>query len=182
LFGALTNGSPVRLAISAAAASAKPGAELIPVPTAVPPSASRYSRYNYPVLVDFLKSLKTKSFTIDGEITALDENGRSSFQLLQGFGKARHTPLLYYAFDLLALDCAFNPNPEIGLSAGSLKAGSGARSQGGTPDPQERVPATPANFYPQRIPLKALGPIVVPSTVQVRPIGRFLLHASISAV
>jgi len=39
---------------------------------------------DYPVLVDSLKSLKTKSFTIDGEITALDENGRSSFQLLQG--------------------------------------------------------------------------------------------------
>jgi bifunctional non-homologous end joining protein LigD len=33
---------------------------------------------DYPVLVDSLKSLKTKSFTIDGEITALDENGRSS--------------------------------------------------------------------------------------------------------
>jgi hypothetical protein len=37
--GAFTKGSPVSLAISAAAASAKPGAALIPVPTAVPPSA-----------------------------------------------------------------------------------------------------------------------------------------------
>jgi bifunctional non-homologous end joining protein LigD len=62
---------------------------------------------DYPVLVDSLsKSLKTKSFTIDGEITALDENGRSSFQLLQGYGKAKHTPLVYYAFDLLSLDSA----------------------------------------------------------------------------
>ena len=42
---------------------------------------------DYPVLVDSLKSLKTKSFTMDGEITALDENGRSSSQLLQGMGK-----------------------------------------------------------------------------------------------
>ena len=57
---------------------------------------------DYPVLVDSLKSLKTKSFTIDGEITALNENGRSSFQLLQGYGKAKHTPLVYYAFDLLS--------------------------------------------------------------------------------
>ena len=40
---------------------------------------------DYPVLIDSLKSLKPKSFTIDGEITALDENGRSSFQLLQGY-------------------------------------------------------------------------------------------------
>ena len=39
LFGAVTKGSPVSLAISAAAASANPGAELMPVPTAVPPSA-----------------------------------------------------------------------------------------------------------------------------------------------
>src|SRR5262249_55471214 len=43
LLGAVTNGRPVSLAISAAAASAKPGAELSPVPTAVPPSARRYT-------------------------------------------------------------------------------------------------------------------------------------------
>jgi ATP-dependent DNA ligase len=61
---------------------------------------------DYPVLLDSVKSLKTKSFTIDGEITALDENGRSSFQLLQGYGKAKHTPLVYYTFDLLSLDGA----------------------------------------------------------------------------
>jgi len=37
---------------------------------------------------------------IDGEIVALDENGRPSFDLLQGFG--RRTPLIVlYAFDLL---------------------------------------------------------------------------------
>ena len=41
LFGALTKGRPVSFAISAAAASPKPGTELMPVPTAVPPSASR---------------------------------------------------------------------------------------------------------------------------------------------
>ena len=61
---------------------------------------------DYPVLINSLKSLKTKSCTIDGEITALDENGGSSFQLLQGYGKANHTPLVYYAFDLLSLDGA----------------------------------------------------------------------------
>ena len=41
-----TNGNPVSFAISAAAASAKPGAALIPVPTAVPPSASRYTPFS----------------------------------------------------------------------------------------------------------------------------------------
>jgi bifunctional non-homologous end joining protein LigD len=69
---------------------------------------------DYPVLIDSLKLLKTKSFTIDGEITALDENGRSSFQLLQGYGKAKHTPLVYYAFDLRSLDSAdLCPRPLI---------------------------------------------------------------------
>ena len=34
---------PVSLAINAAAASANPGTELMPVPTAVPPSAKRYA-------------------------------------------------------------------------------------------------------------------------------------------
>jgi hypothetical protein len=43
LFGAVTNGRLASLAISAAAASAKPGVELRSVPTAVPPSARRYT-------------------------------------------------------------------------------------------------------------------------------------------
>jgi len=38
---------------------------------------------DYPLLIDSLKLLKPKSFIIDGEIAALDEHGRPSFQLLQ---------------------------------------------------------------------------------------------------
>jgi bifunctional non-homologous end joining protein LigD len=59
---------------------------------------------NYPVLVDAIKSLKTKSFIIDGEIAALDQSGKSSFQLLQSYGIRKQIPLVYYAFDLLSLD------------------------------------------------------------------------------
>jgi bifunctional non-homologous end joining protein LigD len=59
---------------------------------------------NYPQLVDALKSLKARNFIVDGEIAALDEKGRSSFQLLQAYGKAKQTPIVYYAFDLLFLD------------------------------------------------------------------------------
>jgi hypothetical protein len=40
---------------------------------------------DYPLLLDALKSLIAKSFVIDGEIAALDQNGRSSFQLLQSY-------------------------------------------------------------------------------------------------
>jgi bifunctional non-homologous end joining protein LigD len=58
----------------------------------------------YPDLVDSLRTLRCKSATIDGEIVALDPNGRPSFQLLQNYGKASEAPLIYYAFDLLFLD------------------------------------------------------------------------------
>jgi len=59
---------------------------------------------NYPRLVDSLKVLKSQSFTLDGEIAALDQQGRSSFQLLQSHGIRKGIPLVYYAFDLLSLD------------------------------------------------------------------------------
>ena len=61
---------------------------------------------DYPLLIDALKSLTAKQATIDGEIAALDDQGRASFQLLQSYGKAKKTPLVYYAFDLLFLDGA----------------------------------------------------------------------------
>jgi len=48
--------------------------------------------------------LTAKVATIDGEIAALDQNGKSSFQLLQSYGKTKQTQLVYYAFDLLFLD------------------------------------------------------------------------------
>ena len=42
---------------------------------------------------------------IDGEIVALDEQGRSSFQLLQGFDMGtERPPIFFYAFDLLQLN------------------------------------------------------------------------------
>ena len=55
---------------------------------------------DYPQLIDALKSLPAKSAIIDGEIAALDENGKSSFQLLQSYGKRKEIPLVYYVFDL----------------------------------------------------------------------------------
>jgi bifunctional non-homologous end joining protein LigD len=60
--------------------------------------------FNYPQLVDALKSLLAKHVVLDGEIAALDEKGRSSFQLLQIFKSSGGVPLVYYAFDLLSLE------------------------------------------------------------------------------
>lgn len=48
--------------------------------------------------------LKVGSALLDGEIVALDEHGRSSFQLLQSSLKEGRIPLTYYVFDILELD------------------------------------------------------------------------------
>jgi bifunctional non-homologous end joining protein LigD len=59
---------------------------------------------NYPELIGSLKLLRAKDFSIDGEIAALDQNGKSAFQLLQSYGICKQIPLIYYAFDLLSLE------------------------------------------------------------------------------
>lgn len=68
----------------------------------------------YPELKNLPKSVKAKTAILDGEVVALDEQGRASFSLMQqrtGFrphGRSRaanaDVPVLYYAFDLLYLD------------------------------------------------------------------------------
>jgi len=52
-----------------------------------------------------LRDLPCDECVIDGEVVALDEEGRSSFQLLQAREMAGpQAPLCYYVFDLLQLD------------------------------------------------------------------------------
>jgi bifunctional non-homologous end joining protein LigD len=52
-----------------------------------------------------LELLPCEECVIDGEVVALDEEGRSSFQLLQAREmEGREPPLCYYVFDLLQLD------------------------------------------------------------------------------
>jgi bifunctional non-homologous end joining protein LigD len=70
--------------------------------------------HRYPELKDLAKSVKAKTAILDGEVVALDEQGRPSFSLMQqrtGFrtGGRRGVAnagvsVLYYAFDLLYLD------------------------------------------------------------------------------
>jgi bifunctional non-homologous end joining protein LigD len=59
---------------------------------------------DYPQLIDSLKLLTAKNVIIDGEITALDSEGRSSFQLLQSYGISKRIPFVYYVFDLRNLE------------------------------------------------------------------------------
>jgi bifunctional non-homologous end joining protein LigD len=60
--------------------------------------------FNYPQLLDALKLLAAECVVLDGEITALDEKGRSSFQLPQLFKRSGSVPLVYFVFDLLFLE------------------------------------------------------------------------------
>ncbi|ACB77581.1 non-homologous end-joining DNA ligase [Opitutus terrae] len=56
----------------------------------------------FPEIVDAVAALDVKDAVIDGEIVALDDKGRSSFQLLQAYDLGQeHPPLFFYAFDLL---------------------------------------------------------------------------------
>ncbi|MBE2286583.1 MAG: ATP-dependent DNA ligase [Prosthecobacter sp.] len=58
----------------------------------------------FPEVVEALQDLELPDCVIDGEIAALDKNGRSSFQLLQAYElHEEQPPLCYYAFDLLHL-------------------------------------------------------------------------------
>src|SRR5215470_14308188 len=50
--------------------------------------------FDYPQLLDALKLFPVERVILDGEIAALDEKGRSSFQLLQMFKSSGDVPLV----------------------------------------------------------------------------------------
>lgn len=59
----------------------------------------------FPEVMESVAMIGAKDAIVDGEIVALDEKGRSSFQLLQAYdiGEER-PPIFFYVFDLLQLD------------------------------------------------------------------------------
>jgi bifunctional non-homologous end joining protein LigD len=59
----------------------------------------------FPEVMESVAELEARDAILDGEIVALDEKGRSSFQLLQAYDLGeKRPPILFYAFDLLQLD------------------------------------------------------------------------------
>src|SRR6202023_1387053 len=59
----------------------------------------------FPEVKDAVAALAVQDAVIDGEIVALDDKGRSSFQLSQGFDVCVvRPPIVFYAFDLLRLN------------------------------------------------------------------------------
>ena len=65
--------------------------------------AGRIVDDEYPQLQAVSRLVKAKQAVLDGEIVALDEEGRPSFQLLQNRGKEPH-PMQYVVFDIVYLD------------------------------------------------------------------------------
>src|SRR6202022_3132453 len=62
-------------------------------------------RARFPEIADAVKKLSIQECVIDGEVVALDEEGRSSFQLLQALEmEGRKGPICFYVFDLLQLE------------------------------------------------------------------------------
>ena len=74
-----------------------------------PPKVALYSRNGisladrFKPVVESLRELDRRA-VIDGEVVAVDDEGRSRFQLLQNYQKSGKGQLLYYVFDLLYLD------------------------------------------------------------------------------
>jgi bifunctional non-homologous end joining protein LigD len=59
----------------------------------------------FPEIVEAVKVVPAEECVLDGEVVALDQEGRSSFQLLQALEmEGRKTPLRFYLFDLLQLN------------------------------------------------------------------------------
>ena len=59
----------------------------------------------FPQIAEAVAELSVEQAAFDGEIVALDEEGRSSFGLLQALEMGdERPPLAYYIFDLLHLD------------------------------------------------------------------------------
>lgn len=61
--------------------------------------------HRYPFIADAFSGLACRDALIDGEVCAVDGEGRTSFADLQAaLGEGRSEPLLFYAFDLIHLD------------------------------------------------------------------------------
>ena len=59
----------------------------------------------FPEIMESVAALEAQDAVLDGEIVALDEDGRSSFQLLQAYDIGQKRPaIFFYAFDILQLN------------------------------------------------------------------------------
>jgi bifunctional non-homologous end joining protein LigD len=72
------------------------------MPQHSPPAGRNDFNAHYPAIVQALAALLDET-VVDGEVVALDESGRPSFNTLQNYGSAG-APVIYYIFDVLVLE------------------------------------------------------------------------------
>jgi bifunctional non-homologous end joining protein LigD len=71
----------------------------------ISPRVTKELRSRFGEITNAIKELPIDECVIDGEVVALDEEGRSSFQLLQALEmEGRKSPVRFYVFDLLQLN------------------------------------------------------------------------------
>src|SRR3954471_9671892 len=62
-------------------------------------------RSRFPEVAEALKEFPAQECVLDGEVVALDEAGRSSFQLLQGLEmEGSKAPIVFFVFDIMQLN------------------------------------------------------------------------------
>ena len=99
---------------------------------------------NYPDIIAAAPALSREPVTVDGEIVALDENGRPSFQALQ-HSSVKRSAVVFYAFDLLyrgTTDFRGSPLRERRKTLAGLKFAAPILHSAplqGTPDDIERI-------------------------------------------
>jgi bifunctional non-homologous end joining protein LigD len=98
---------------------------------------------DFPEVVDALSTVRADTALLDGEVVALDEQGRPSFQSLQ-HRRSSPATIVYYAFDLLSLegeDWRSRPLAERKAKLAELVAGSDVKLSVSFEGPADRIVA-----------------------------------------
>src|SRR5437899_9521279 len=83
----------------------EPGVTRVRRGTLVPLDSSEDLTADYPAVRSAVAGIRAERAILDGEIVAVGEHGRPSFQALQ-YRTAHQASIAYYAFDLLHVDGA----------------------------------------------------------------------------
>ena len=96
----------------------------------------------YPSIVAAARRLKLAQVVMDGELVALDEHGRPSFQALQHRGEHPGHLIVFYAFDLLHLEGRDLTGES--LESAEINCGPSFRTRAGSSSPNRcRAPFSP---------------------------------------
>jgi bifunctional non-homologous end joining protein LigD len=119
---------------------------------------------DFPGVVSALQTINADSALLDGEIVALDGEGRPSFQLLQN-RKSAANAIVYYAFDLLNFegeDWRLRPLEERKTKLAELIAGSEVRLSASFDGPADKIVAAVEEMQLEGVIAKRRGSVYEP--------------------